>query len=251
MNLNHADTMIDEVASLTDSVLLMHSLSGKDSIALLDLLYPKFRRVVCCFMYVVPSSDSDFDNMVLKPASLDHNVRFVNFIRRNYPNAEIVQVPHFSVFTYVKCGYMGMPCNPKQRKWNLSDIIDSVRNRLGIEWCCLGMKMTDGMNRRLMLRNYRMNGICDATKKFYPLAEYTSKQVLAYIRGRNLISPEGYDGKTQSAGESVIDYNFLKYLQLNYPKDLERIYAVYPRTRFIIGETEGTIKPTIKGLENG
>ncbi len=47
--------VIDRIAEMTDSVLLMHSLSGKDSIALLDLLYPRFKRVVCVYMYLIPN----------------------------------------------------------------------------------------------------------------------------------------------------------------------------------------------------
>lgn len=43
---------IDRIGQQTDTALLFCSL-GKDSLVLLDLLYPRFRRVVCVFMYFV------------------------------------------------------------------------------------------------------------------------------------------------------------------------------------------------------
>ena len=55
--LERAKQVIDEVAKQTDEIILFHSLSGKDSITLLDLVYPKFKRVVCVFMYIVKGLD--------------------------------------------------------------------------------------------------------------------------------------------------------------------------------------------------
>lgn len=239
MKLQKAEDIIDAIARETDSVLLFHSLSGKDSIALLEMLYPKFRRVVCCFMYVVPDPRSDFDGGTLRPARLEHNQRYVNFIRTNYPEAEIVTVPHYALLTYYKTGYMGMPSNPGQRQWRLSEIADRARKATGTEWCCFGMKMSDGMNRRLMLRNYRDGAICDATRKFYPLSAYTSAQVMRFIHDRDLIEPERYDGTTQSAGENIADKNFLKFLRDRYPNDYRTVCTVFPRVRFMeLGKNE-------------
>ena len=44
---------IDRISEISDSALLFCSL-GKDSLVLLDLIYPKFNRIVCVFMYFVP-----------------------------------------------------------------------------------------------------------------------------------------------------------------------------------------------------
>ena len=41
------------VSSETDRVILFHSASGKDSIALLNLMAPYFREIVCIYMYLV------------------------------------------------------------------------------------------------------------------------------------------------------------------------------------------------------
>ena len=44
--LDKAIAITDEIAKRTDEVILFHSASGKDSIALLDICAPRFKRVV-------------------------------------------------------------------------------------------------------------------------------------------------------------------------------------------------------------
>ena len=224
--LERANEIIRDIAAETDSIILMHSLSGKDSIALLDLCAPHFKRIVCVYMYVVPD--------------LDHIKPYHAYAASKYPNTEWAQVPHYGLYSWIKYGYMGVEKNPKQRLWKLADIIDKMRERTGVEWCCLGFKQTDSLNRLLMLRSYKdgKESICRAGKKFYPLSTYNNKEVLEYISRQNLKTPENYGGGGQSCGCDVSDYNYLKFLQQHYPADLEKIYTKFPRTRFIIQEHE-------------
>ena len=225
--LERAKEIIAEIAEKTDSIILMHSLSGKDSIVLLDLLHPYFKRIVCVYMYVVPN--------------LEHIEVYRRWAQVTYPKAEFVQVPHYGLYGYIKTGFMGCEQNPKQRKYKLADIIDKVREKTGIEWCCCGFKQTDSLNRLLMLRSYKdgKESICYAGKKFYPLSVYKNKDMLDYIQYHNLKNPEMYGDKgNQSNGACIDSYLYLKYLQMNYPNDLEKVYAKFPRTRFILTEEE-------------
>lgn len=224
--LERAKEIVSDIAKETDSIILMHSLSGKDSIALLDLVAPHFKRIVCVYMYVVPN--------------LDHIAPFHRYAAKKYPNTEWMQVPHYGYYSWVKYGFMGVKRNPNQRLWKLSDIIDKVREKTGIEWACLGFKQSDSLNRRLMLRSYKdgKESICWKGKKFYPLSTYKNADILEYIKRNNLKSPEAYGGGGQSCGCDVSDYWYLKYLQSNYPEDLRRIYTIFPRTQFIIKEYE-------------
>lgn len=224
--LERAKEIIDEVSKETDSILLMHSLSGKDSITLLDLVYPKFKRVVCCFLYTIPN--------------LRHLNAYYMYAKKKYPNIEFVQVPHYAVYSYIKTGFMGCEMNPKQRQWSLSDIVEKVKEKVGIEWVCLGFKQSDSLNRRLMLRSYKdgKEAICWKTKKFYPLSTYKNKDVTDYIAANNLKKPEVFDTKEQSSGVDVTDYHYLKYLSKNYPDDLAKVYKAYPATRVIIQQHE-------------
>ncbi len=91
--LSNATSIIKKVASKTDRAMLFHSASGKDSIALLDLLAPHFKEIICVFMYVVPN--------------LEHINRYIKYAEEKYPNAKFVQIPHYGVFSYIKSGYLG------------------------------------------------------------------------------------------------------------------------------------------------
>ena len=51
--LQSAEESIGIVRQQSDSAILFLSL-GKDSLVLLDLIYPQFNRIVCVFMYFVP-----------------------------------------------------------------------------------------------------------------------------------------------------------------------------------------------------
>lgn len=166
--LKRAREIIDDVSKETDSILLFHSLSGKDSIVLLDLCYKKFKRVVVVFMYIVKD--------------LEHIMRYYNYAKTKYPNIEFVQVPHYALFYDIKTGYMGIKQDPKQRQWTLADITEKLRKRLGVEWACYGFKQSDSLNRRLMLRSYTdgKEAINWKTKKFYPLSTYKNKEIMDY-----------------------------------------------------------------------
>lgn len=228
-----AKDIINEVSKETDSVILFHSLSGKDSIALLDLLYPKFRRIVCVYMYIVKG--------------LEHMEVYRRWAKSRYPNVEFMDVPHYALYSYIKHGYLGITRNAKQKQWSLSDITEKVREMTGIEWVCCGFKQSDGLNRRLMLRSYgKVTGkdsqgndregkeaIQWKTKKFYPLSTYYNRDVLSYISENGLKNPECY-GVAQSNGTDITDINYLRYLQFNYPSDLEKIFSVFPLARITL-----------------
>ncbi len=210
--LKNAKSIIADVSRETNKVVLFHSMSGKDSIALLDLLYPRF-EVTFVFMYIVKD--------------LTHINRYINYINRKYPKARVIQIPHFAVYSYIRAGYLGCKQNTKQKLYNLSSLTEEVRTRLGIEWAVFGFKQSDSMNRRLMLRGYEKQGINYKNKKCYPLSSYKNKDVLKYIETERLIQPEAYDGN-QSAGTSIDDISYLLFLRNNYPKDLRKIFEEYP-----------------------
>lgn len=221
--LNKAVATIEEVAKTTDSVILFHSLAGKDSMTLLDLLYPHFRRVVCVFMYVVKD--------------LAHNEKYLQYAQARYPKCEWIQLPHYAVYSFIKNGDYGCVQNKKQKQYSLGDLTDVIRKRTGVQWACYGFKQSDSMNRRLMLRTYRQNAISDKSFKFYPLSEYLNKDILAYIEENGLMTPERYD-HSQSSGDDIGDIHYLLYLKEHWPQDLDRIVAEYPGVERIIFEYE-------------
>ena len=220
--LKRAREIIDDVSKETDSILLFHSLSGKDSIVLLDLCYKKFKRVIVVFMYLVKD--------------LEHIMRYYNYAKAKYPNIEFVQVPHYALFNYIKTGYMGIRQNTKQRQWTLSDITDKLREKIGVEWACYGFKQSDSLNRRLMLRSYTdgKEAINWKTKKFYPLSTYKNKEIMDFILDHRLKNPEVCGTNKQSSGVDIEDVAYQKYLKELFPEDLEKIYKVFPMARIVM-----------------
>lgn len=220
--LKRAREIIDDVSKETDSILLFHSLSGKDSIVLLDLCYKKFKRVIVVFMYLVKD--------------LEHIMRYYNYAKTKYPNIEFVQVPHYALFNYIKTGYMGIKQNTKQRQWTLSDITDKLREKIGVEWACYGFKQSDSLNRRLMLRSYTdgKEAINWKTKKFYPLSTYRNKEIMDFILDHRLKNPEVCGTNKQSSGVDIEDVEYQKYLKELFPADLEKIYKVFPMARIVM-----------------
>ena len=219
--MERAIEVIDSVARRTDTALLFHSASGKDSIAMLDLVAPRFRRVVCVYMYTVKG--------------LEHISRYIGWAQSRYANAAFVQVPHYAVSSYIKYGFLGCKTNPKQRLVTLADITDLARRQTGIEWAFFGFKQTDSLNRRVMLRTYDMEAICEKSHKAYPLSTYKNSDVLDYIETHGLIRPERY-GTHQSSGTAVNDIGYLLWLRDNFPGDLDKVIETYPLTERLLFE---------------
>ena len=210
---------ITAVRERSDSVIVFCSL-GKDSLVTLDLVYPKFERIVCVFMYFVPH--------------LEHIENWVNWVKTRYPKVEFMQVPHWNLSYILRGGLYCVP-NPKVKLIELADVVKAVRLKTGIDIALLGMKKADGMNRRLMLKGYEgesyiHNGCA------YPLADWTQKDVLAYMKQARLPEPIRYSLKASSGTGFNIEC-FL-WLRENYPQDLQKIYKTFPMSERIIYEHE-------------
>ena len=97
----------------------------------------------------------------------------------------------------------------------------------------LGMKKADGMNRRLMLKGYEVNGY-ENNGMVYPLADWTQKDILAYMRQHNLPEPIRYSLKASSGVGFNLDC--MLWMEKNYPQDLQRIYKVFPMAERVLWE---------------
>ena len=212
-----AEKCINEIAQKTDSVILMCSL-GKDSIVTLDLIYGRFKRIICVFMYFVKN--------------LEHIDRWIRWCKAKYPNIEFVEIPHWNLTYILRSGLFCVP-QPNIKLLKLADVIDALRKKYNVYYTFLGMKKADGMNRNLMLKgyqqkNYENNGLV------YPLADWNQRQVLAYMKNRSLPQPVRYSLKASSG----IGFNLdcLKWLEENCPQDLQRIYEVFPFCERVLWE---------------
>ncbi len=219
--MHEAIDVIRKIAAITDGrAVLFHSATGKDSIALLDLMHPYFKDILCVFMYAVKD--------------LDHINKYISWAQRRYPNARFVQIPHMAVYTEIRTGFLGCRQNPKQKLYSLSDLTDIIRVRYNIEWAFFGFKMSDSFKRRLMLRQYEDKAINRKTKKCYPLSVYKNGDVMRYIHDHGLIRPECYGTAGQSNGCDPSNVEYLLWLEQNSPKDLQKVYTEYPLAERLI-----------------
>ena len=166
---------IDAIRAKSDSAVLFLSL-GKDSLVLLDLIYPRFKKVVCVFMYFVKD--------------LEHINRWIGWVKAKYPAIEFVQVPHWNLTYILRSGLYCVP-NPKVKLLKLADVVKAMQLKYGIQYAFLGMKKADGMNRRLMLNGYQANDY-ENNGLVYPLAEWNQRDILAYMKQNGLPEPIRY-----------------------------------------------------------
>ena len=218
-----ANRYIDLIRERSSEALLFLSL-GKDSLVLLDLLYPKFDRIVCVFMYFVKD--------------LEHINRWIGWTKARYPKVELTQVPHWNL-TYILRGGMYCVPNPDVKLLKLADVVKAMQLKHDVYYTFLGMKKADGMNRRLMLngyeeKGYENNGMC------YPLADWTQKDILAYMKQNNLPEPVRYGNKASNGIGFNIDC-FL-WLRSHYPADLQKIIKAFPMSGRILFEYDNGTK---------
>lgn len=209
--------MIDAVAAKTDSVILMCSL-GKDSIVTLDMIYGRFKRIICVHMYFVKG--------------LEHIDRWINWVKAKYPKVEFVEVPHWNLTYVLKYGVYCV-AQPKTKILRLNDVLRGLRAKYGIHYVFLGMKKADGMTRRLMLKGYE-NQTYINKGSVYPLADWTNRQVLSYMKLRSLPPPVRYSLKPSSG--VGFDLDCLTWLEKHFPQDLQKIYETFPMCERILWE---------------
>ena len=213
-----AKQIINAVSQKTDRVILFYS-GGKDSLALLDLMAPHFQEVVCVFMYFVKG--------------LQHCDFFLEYAQRAYPNVSVLQLPHFVLSIAKKTGRY-CKREPKTKILSISDIDAQAREITGIEWSFYGMKQADGLNRRLMLRGYEMQGISTKSQKVYPLSLWLKNDVLRYCEQKRLPKPIQYSDKpTNGVGFNV---ECMLYMREHYPQDLQKFFSEFPLSEQILFE---------------
>lgn len=212
-----AGRYVDLVRIKSGEALLFLSL-GKDSLVLLDLIYPKFDRIVCVFMYFVKG--------------LEHIERWIGWVKAKYPKIEFVQVPHWNL-TYILRGGLYCVPNPKVKLLKLADVVKSMQLKYGIRYVFLGMKKADGMNRRLMLKSYEGNDY-ESNGLVYPLADWTQRDILAYMKQHRLPEPVRYSLKASSGVGFNLDC--MLWLEKNHPQDLQRIYHTFPMCERVLWE---------------
>jgi hypothetical protein len=183
------------------------------------MLSRQFNLVVCVFMYIVP--DMEYEN------------RYIAWAERNYKNCRFIKTPHYSVYSFIKYGYLGIKKDPSMSKTKISIIDEKIKDITLIEWSVYGFKKIDGLTRRFML-NDCPDGLHHTTKKAYPIMDFKNKDCLRYIADNNLITPFNYNIKKPSSGSDISQPEYLDYIRSHYPADLQKIFRQYPLTEITL-----------------
>lgn len=175
-------------------------------------------------------------------AGLNHINKYVDYSCKKYKNVTPIFKEHWQM-SYVKNS--GLYCLPnfdvKLKK--LSDIDNEIRQETGVNYTFYGMKKNDSLNRNLMLSGYE--NYISPKNKVYPLAPFSNKDILAYIRMKRLPLPITYSKNKASQG-MIFNEDVFLYLRKHYPDDLHKIYKEYPLSQKILFEYDSKIKQTRK-----
>ena len=212
--LNKTNTSIIRIREQADTALLFCSF-GKDSLVLLDLLAAKFDKVLCIFMYFVKD--------------LEHINKYARWVSAKYANVEVEQIPHWSLSYLLRSG-MFCTYNKNVKLLKFKEVDKAMKLKYGVDFSFYGMKKADSINRRVMLNQY--GDTYEYKGKVYPLADWTQKDVMTYIKLQRIVEPVRYSKK--SGGGVNFNIDCFLYLRENYPDDLEKIYRVFPASRKLL-----------------
>ena len=122
----------------------------------------------------------------------------------------------------------------------LSDVEAAVRKASGFDWIAYGWRKADSITRRVVLKKWGM--VYEHTKKFFPLSEWLTKDVVSYLKTQNIPLPKQVGGDGQGvSGFSLAEAN-LVWLKKHYPNDFKKVLEVFPLAEVMVKHAE--IYPT-------
>jgi phosphoadenosine phosphosulfate reductase len=198
---------VKTASRITDSVIVLFS-GGKDSVITLNLCCRYFKRVVPYFMYIVPGLS--FHNAMHR------------WVKTRY-GLDVKSVPHFMISEWLRYGTLRHP-DLEVPIIKTADLYNYIRHESGVYWIAAGERINDSIVRRAMIKN--SGTIDDKRGRFYPVAMWSKKDVVRYIKNKKLkVSPE-----SKSLGHSfrslMPEEMFL--VRKHYPDDYKKIQQWFP-----------------------
>lgn len=197
---------INSISEHTDDAVVFFS-TGKDSVVLLDLCKKHLKRIEAVFLYVVP--DLEYKNAILEKYEKRYEIK-------------IHQLPLWDV-----SGTFAEYSKAKVPKLRQADVENHARELFDIEYIAYGYKMADSTFRGGLLNApYVERGIDKKNHRIFPLARWSEREVMHYIKLNKLfLSPE-YHYDFRDINEFTPDS--LRFIKQKFPRDFERIMSFYP-----------------------
>lgn len=212
--------IVKRAAAMTDQITVGFS-TGKDSIAALDLCARHFKRVTAFFMYQVPGMS--FQEAYLKQAARRYGI-------------EIVRLPHWSLGVALRVNHYRPGCDTSAAtpELTIGDVERWMREQHGATWFAYGQKKNDSLERRAMLSS--CGGIDVNFKRVYPVADFSNKEVFAYMKHRRLPVPFDYQLFGHSFG--LLAPEELRQVRKHFPDDFAKIVARFPEIEAAIARVD-------------
>lgn len=215
---------------------------GKDSVVMLDILYKIWQnKIYPCF----------FDSGAEFPESLE----LLEILESKYNNLEFTTVdPEINIWQiYKKCGWWGYKGFDKEEIDFTAEQVKSILIRepaktaidaLHLDVFCIGLRKEESKGREIFLNkgNWQYPKY-SKVPLYYPLADWSYKDIWAYIASQNLPYNKIYDydlilDKDESRvgsylGTSKISKGRLLTLRLYHPEIYNRVISTFPMIREI------------------
>ena len=194
-------------SSVTDRVIVAFS-GGKDSCVTLDMCCRYFKNVSAFFMYQIPN--------------LSFQESAIRYAENRY-GIEIERIPHFELSNFMRYGAFRKE-DFQVPIVSINDVYNYERASSGTYWIAAGERIADSIVRRAMMKK---SGCIDEKRgRFYPIANFTKSDVVAYIKHHNLKpSPES----------KIIGHSFrslhpkdVALIKQHYPNDYKKIVEWFP-----------------------
>lgn len=197
---------------------------GKDSVAALDVCYRHFGpgHVAAIFMYLVPG--------------LRFQEQYLTYIQRLYsrpgcPPLVVHRIPYAEhlalLFRANKFRHPTAAAKVQRIPYRAIDAY--VRKLTGWTWIANGERACESVQRNAMIRH--CNAIDEGRGRFWPLAFWSDRMVLSYLRQRKIaLAPEYSVMGLKRSFASLFGYP-LKKIREHYPDDFEKICEMFPLAR--------------------
>ena len=153
-------------SSINDGAIVFFS-TGKDSVVMLDLIQRFFKRPEHEYIFLYMYKNLEIRETVLRHYSKKYGIEFQ-------------QYPQFDVSSRVN--------GKKLKQANIEKYIRAKHNKI---WIFYGYRKSESLERRGMMAHID-NGIDWKYKKLYPIADWSAKDVLYYIKQNRLVLPPDY-----------------------------------------------------------
>ena len=209
--IGEATALLRRAAEASGGKLLVFFSGGKDSLTVLDLAVRAEIPVECVYMYFIDGLQCVEDGLTRALA--------------RFPGVKLHKVPDPSLSHCLSEGILcvGRPV----RKVQLADIERYMRKVTGIEWVVSGARSKDSFTRSMYVG--KCSGYNEQGRRVYPIWNWNTSDVVAYLRGRRIHLPKRFQKMTEHgvSGVSLMP-DFLAWVETAYPDDYARIADLFP-----------------------